>query len=347
MAIKAPKEKKPKPPKEKKPKPPKPPKEKKPKKPKKVKNAAVDDMEGIPEEEGGKKRKLPLLVFILVGAVLIAAAALIVIFVVIPKLSGEGDVPEPEPSEDPGVYYELPEQFEVGEVKVSAPQPLIAANVQAIKSVRVVYTYVDLTDAGAEVANYVSDLVSKEGLYVVDEEFVRTDAPDFTVPEGEVLLAKNLPKAETKVPAEGQSEGASAPAAEPVDMVLTVRLSWEPGTCVIVGDQEEGQVTNPPRGNNSPSSGATMSLNGALDYVKGLSPSVLGLSGESMDDYKVYALEGSAMVNGMPCIRMKVYSRDNPKGTNELAGSYLLSNDGQHLYQLDEVAGKVTELKLP
>lgn len=325
---------------EKKPKPPKAPREKKPKKPKKVKNAAVDEMEGVPGEEGGKKRKPPLLLFIIAGVVLIAAAALIVIFVVIPKLSGDGDgdVSEPEPSEDPGVYYELPEQFEVGEMKVSAPVPLIAANVQAVKSVRVMYTYVDLTDAGAEAANYVSQLVSKDGLYVVDEEFVRTDAPDFTVPEGEVLLAKNLPKTETAGAAEGGSE--------PVDMVLTVRLSWQPGTCVIVGDQEEGQVTNPPR-EDRPSSGATMSMNGALDYVKSLPPSVLGLSGESMDDYKVYALEGSAMVNGMACIRMKVYSRDNPNGTNRIVGSYLLSNDGQHLYQLDEVAGKVTELKLP
>lgn len=332
MAIKAPKEKKPK--------PPKAPKEKKPKKPKKVKNAPVDEMEGVSGEEGGKKRKPPLILFIIAGVVLIAAAALIVIFVVLPKLNGDGngDVPEPEPSEDPGVYYELPEQFEVGEMKVSALAPLIAANVQAVKSVRVMYTYVDLTDAGAEAANYVSQLVSKDGLYVVDEEFVRTDAPDFTVPEGEVLLAKNLPKAGTAGAADGDSE--------PVDMVLTVRLSWEPGTCVIVGDQEEGQVTSPSQGNR-PSSGATMSMNGALDYVKGLPPSVLGLSGESMAEYKVYALEGSAMVNGMPCIRMKVYSQDNPNGTNSIAGSYLLSNDGQHLYQLDEVAGKVTELKLP
>lgn len=338
-------------------------------KPKKGKKQAENE-EAV-ELEQGKKKGPPRLVLLIAVIVMALAVAAVVIFVVVPKLKG-GEPPEiedPEPS-DPAVYYELPENFSVGEQTVPAPVPLIAANVQAIKSVRVVYTYVDLTNAGEETASYVSKLVSEGKFYVVDEEFVRTDAPDFTTEEGEVLLAKNLPKpqkAENK-PAEGEgnaaataeptepatataepTEPAKEPAAaaeEPADMVLSVRISWKPGMFVIVSDQEEGKVTSPPRGTGT-ASGGSLSLNKGLDFIRGLSPSVLGLSGESMADYRVYAVDGTVMVDGKPCMRMQVYSRSGSSGTNKFVGMYFLSNDGQRLYRLNDDERGVTELKLP
>lgn len=349
MAKKEPKEKKAKPPKE--------------KKVKKGKGPAEEEILD-PEQGEGKKGGLPRLLLLLSVLVIFAAVAIIVIFVVLPKMNGdappEGD---PEPS-DTAVYYDLPESFSVGELTVPAPVPLIAANVQAVKSVRVVYTYVDLTDSGAETANYVSKLVSEEKFYVVDEEFVRTDAPDFTTEEGEVLLAKNLPKPEktdepagSAAPASSDEPGTSAepaasatpsapPQEEAPDMVLTVRVTWQPGMFVIASDQEEGKVTSPPR---TPGAGVGggLSVNRALDYIRGLPPSVLGLSGESMDSYRVYAMEGTVMVNGQTCMRMKVYSRNEVKDTNEFVGTYLLSKDGKRLYLLNESTDDVTELKLP
>lgn len=340
-------------------------KEKKVKPQKGKKQAKNEGAVGLEQEAGGKKKGLPRLILLIAIAVVTLAIAAIVIFVVLPKLSGE-EPPEggdPEPS-DTAVYYDLPENFDVGEQTVPAPVPLIAANVQAIKAVRVVYTYVDLTNSGEETANYVSKLVSEGKFFVVDEEFVRTDAPDFTAEEGEVLLAKNLPKPQKTEdkPAEGEGDAAAAaepaepaateptaPAAadeEPPDMVLSVRITWKPGTFVIVSDQEEGKVTTPPRGPNA-TSGGSLSLNGGLDYIKGLSPSVLGLSGESMDDYRVYAVDGTVMVNGKPCMRMQVYSRSDSGGTNAFEGIYFLANDGQRLYRLNEDGKGVTELKLP
>lgn len=321
-------------------------KEKKVKPKRGKKRAENEEAVDLEQAEGGRKKGLPRLILLIAVIVLALAVAAIVIFVVLPKMNTE--VPpdeEPEPS-DLGVYYELPESFSVGEETVPAPVPLVAANVQAVKSVRVVYTYVDLTNSGEETANYVSKLVSEGKFYVVDEEFVRADAPNFTAEEGEVLLARNLPKpAKTSSEAEEDGDGTAAAAEEPADMVLTVRISWKPEMFVIASDQEEGKVTSPPRSPGA-TSGGSLSLSGGLDYIKGLSPSVLGLSGESMDSYRVYAMDGTVLVDGKPCMRMQVHSRNESTGTNEFVGIYFLSNDGAHLYRLNEDERGVTELKL-
>lgn len=130
-------------------------------------------------------------------------------------------------------------------------------------------------------------------------------------------------------------------------MVLTVELTWSEGTMVVVCDQAEGRVTSPPLEQGSMTPGASMSMSEAVDYLYTLEPSVLGLSGTSMDSYRIYALDGAVMVNNQPCMRLSIYSREGPEQTNEVAGIYLLTRDATHLYQLDEAAGTVKEIKLP
>lgn len=350
--------------KEKKPKKEKPPK--KPKSAKKTRGKAGDAP--APEGEGGKKKgKLNPLVLIIGGAVVIAAAALLVIFVILPRLGGEE--PDPEPS-DTAVYYDLPESFAVGEQTVPGLTPLEAANVQAIRDVRVVYTYIDLTDAGAEAEAYASAL-RKEGFSVVDDEFVRTDAPEYDAPSGRVLLARDIEKPADAQGADGtEGDGGAAtpsPSSEPapastptptpeptsapedgwVDMVLTVELTWSPGQCVVVGDQAEGRVTSPPPPERPSVGGSSMSMREAAEFISGLSPSVLGLSGESMESYRVYALDGIVMVNGEPCLRLSVYSRDGAGQGNEFSGTYLLNRSGTRLYVLNTQTDAVEELPLP
>lgn len=329
--------------KEKRPKKERPPKKEKPVK--KAKGKAGDAP--APEGEGGKKKgKLNPLILIIGGVVIIAAAALIVIFVILPRLSGGDEEPDPKPS-DTAIYYDLPENFEVGEETVPGLTPLEAANVQAIRAVRVVYTYIDLTDAGAEAEAY-AGVLRGAGFSVVDEEFVRTEAPKYDTPSGQVLLAKNMPKpAADQGAAQDAADAAPTPAPEPVDMVLTVELTWSPGQCVVVGDQAEGKVTSPPPPARPTPSGSAMSMREAAEFVSGLSPSVLGLSGESMDAYRVYAMDGIVMVNGEPCLRLNVYSRESSTQGNDFSGVYLLNRSGTRLYVLDEQADEVKELPLP
>lgn len=348
----------------------KPKKEKLPKKPKSAqKTRGKAGGAPAPEGEGGKKKgKLNPLVLLIGGAVVIAAA-LLVIFVILPRLGGEE--PDPEPS-DTAVYYDLPESFAVGEQTVPGLTPLEAANVQAIRDVRVVYTYIDLTDAGAEAKAYASAL-RKEGFSVVDDEFVRTDAPEYDTPSGRVLLARDIERPADAAGADGTAGGGGAaeptpspssepastptpaPAPEPtsapedgwVDMVLTVELTWSPGQCVVAGDQAEGRVTSPPPSERPSVGGSAMSMREAAEFISSLSPSVLGLSGESMESYRVYAMDGIVMVNGEPCLRLSVYSRDSVGQGNDFSGTYLLNRSGTRLYVLDEQDNEVKELPLP
>ena len=46
-------------------------------------------------------------------------------------------------------------------------------------------------------------------------------------------------------------------------------------------------------------------------------------------------------------MRLNIYSREESDNSNNVAGIYLMSRDGQHLYLLDEEAERVTELELP
>ena len=357
---------KPKAPKE--PKPPKAPKEKKPKKPKKEKPPKakkgkkgqpvpeeVEGQEPGQEQEQGKKKKLPL-PFLLISLVVIVAAAVIVFLFVLPKLRGEDpDVIESVEPSPPVLPTELP----VGDNTV--PGMVLGSDeylAQAVLAKTITYTYTDLTDAGKVAETYVGQLKTAETKFsLVDEEFVRLkDEPDFTAAEGMVLMARNLPKPEPEATPEpeptpeedeeGKESGApeesaapseepspeptasAEPVEEPPDMVLTVRITWSPGKCVVTADEEEGRVTSPP---SSRPAQHPVTQRGAAQVLKRLDPAMLGLPGQSMEGYEVIPMDGTELVDGLTAIRMHVYSDDNASGTNDFMGSYLMTIDGDHL----------------
>lgn len=315
-----------------KPKKEKAPKEKKPKK-EKVPKEGEEGQEG---QEGKKKKKNPLL-FIL-PLVVIAAAAAIVIFVVLPRLGGGETDPDVEASVEPQPP-ELPPEYKVGEETI-AGMTLGAdeSEAKAELAKTVVYTYTDLVDAGKAAQTYTSQLTAESPAFsVVDEEFVRTSRPDFTTQEGMVLLARNIVPPE---PDEKEAEdGEEPPAPEPAE-VLTVRIEWSRGVCVVTADEAEGTVTSPPPPPASSSGGGSMSISQAQSYLEGLDPAKLGLAGTTMDEYQVLPIDGVVMVNDMPCTMLNIYSSD-AYNSNKFMGSYLMSLDGAHLYQLDPVTNEI------
>ncbi len=371
---------KPKAPKE--PKPPKAPKEKKPKKPKKEKPPKakkgkkgqpvpeeVEGQEPGQEQEQGKKKKLPL-PFLLISLAVIVAAAVIVFLFVLPKLRGEDpDVIESVEPSPPVLPTELP----VGDNTV--PGMVLGSDeylAQAVLAKTITYTYTDLTDAGKVAETYVGQLKTAETKFsLVDEEFVRLkDEPDFTAAEGMVLMARNLPKPEPETTPEpeptpeedeeGKESGApeesaapseepspeptasAEPVEEPPDMVLTVRITWSPGKCVVTADEEEGRVTSPP---SSRPAQHPVTQRGAAQVLKRLDPAMLGLPGQSMEGYEVIPMDGTELVDGLTAIRMHVYSDDNASGTNDFMGSYLMTIDGDHLYRVDPNTDAIIEVE--
>lgn len=368
------KPKEPKAPKEKKPKKPKPPKkEKPPKKPrppkkvkptKKPKKGAPPQGEGEEGQEGEQpqKKKLPLLLFIIVPVVVAALAAALVFFVILPRFGGPKD-PEPVATEEPQPP-ELPEELKVGEVSVPG-MALEADESGALAELAktVTYTYTNLVDAGKAAQTYTNQLRTADPAFsLVDEEFVRVlDDPDFSTRSGMVLLARTLPKPEpeaeeTSAPTEEPKEGESEPPEdsveptatpepteppEPVDegpdLLITVRITWSEGQCVVTADEEEGVITSPPPEPPAYSIG----IREAESQIRSMTPAELGLSGASIEDYEIFSEDIVETVDDMAYIKLNLYDAKPPYA---FAGSYLMAVDGKRLYRLDATTGELVEL---
>ena len=97
---------------------------------------------------------------------------------------------------------------------------------------------------------------------------------------------------------------------------------------MVTLELEAGNVTDPP--------GDGMTLDEALAFFNTINPSELGLEGTSMGEYDVYTGSGAVFVQGVPCQKFQVYSKDNPEQTNHLEGTFLMNGDGTRLYRINE-----------
>ena len=334
---------------------PKAPKEKKPKKEKAPKEKK-QKKEKAPKEPGQKKKLNPIM--LIIPLAVIAAAAAIIFFVVLPRFRGSEEPPEPTPTLEPQPPV-LPTSIPVGDTPIIGMElGADESGATAEQAKTITYIYSNLNDAGRAAETYARQLAGESPtFYVVNEEFVRSDLPDFSAPEGMVLMARNVPQEEpaatappeSDAPEDGESQPPESPepepepTEEPVKMVLTVRITWSEGQCIVTADEVEGEVTSPPRDPNVPS-GEVVTILGAQDRLKSMSPAELGLPGESMDEYEVMPRNGMEMVDGVACIRLYVYE-DSSRGGSEFMGSYLMSVDGRHLYRVDPITDEIEVLK--
>lgn len=180
-----------------------------------------------------------------------------------------------------------------------------------------IYRYEELTFGNQAAEEYVTLLTAEDmGFQVVDAEDRIAETPDFSAGDGQVSLAK--PSSE-----DGR--------------LLQMNIAWAAESCDITVTRPKGKI--------AAEKVEPMTTPDALHFLENLSPSTLGLEGESMSEYRVYALEGQVMVNGIPCIQMQVYKNDLPEGSNAISGSYMLTGDKKHLYRHEE-GGSVVELSL-
>ena len=127
-------------------------------------------------------------------------------------------------------------------------------------------------------------------------------------------------------------------------MVITVRITWSEGQCVVTADEVEGKVTSPPL-NGAPGVTPSVGVREAEDQLMAMTPAELGLPGESMADYEVMAQNGIEMVNDDErCIRIDVYNGSTGPNPYEFVGTYLISTNGAHLYRLNPTTNQLEEL---
>ncbi|MCI8801734.1 MAG: hypothetical protein HFG01_00130 [Oscillibacter sp.] len=195
------------------------------------------------------------------------------------------------------------------------------------------YTYEGVSDPKGLMAAYAVLMTQEDvGFSAIDAEMVRTDLPDF----------------------EGKEATEDAPASPPVTTVTLARngdidneivhsllLEWDEDSCSVTVDTPSGRVRDP-----KPPASAPQAPGLTVEGFKQLNPAVLGLEGSSMEEYNVLVQDGLIMVYGSPCVRISAYSVNQQTGSNEIAGSYFLSADGQHVYRYDTESNSVEELEI-
>lgn len=205
-----------------------------------------------------------------------------------------------------------------GEEEASAEEKAAeeAAAQEALLNQVLVYTY---SGIGADtINNYAAALCSSdEGFVLVSDswrplDIQQTNYSDTQVP-GELILARNA----TSEAADGR--------------VFQIKLSWGQGNCTAEVSCPEGKILD-----------EDMSIQDEAGYLETLSPSELGLSGDSMDDYRIYPQEGTVLIDGKVYRKFTVYSIDPNTKTNKFEGSFLV--DGHKLFKLDQFNGTVTPL---
>lgn len=294
---------------------------------KKDQQEAVEELEEALEQEGRKKKKKKKKILLLIPILVLAIGAGAFFFLRSRGPLGGASGEEPPEEKEPEDIVEAPENYSFGEgepalaalpvfsenVVVHAPEPPEAAEGED-PITAVTYRYEGFEDAKGMLTSYAGLLTAADvGFVYVDEDLTVAEAPDFEAESGTALLAKA-----------GNTEGS----------VNTIELIWTAEEGTVVTDTVEGQIRQPRP--------ETLSLSQAEDYVRSLSPAALGLSGESMDEYNVYPLAGSVLVDGKPCLHISVYSVDAASGTNVIAGEYFISADKSHIYRRDAASGRVS-----
>lgn len=201
------------------------------------------------------------------------------------------------------------------------------------------YHYLEVPEPHAAMEEYVTLLTDEEhGFLAVNEELYKVKVPSIYRAADDVYLAKEIgaqAQGETQDEAQGENEGSHGQSQES-GQVLRLHLQWKEDECAVTVSIEQGEIKKELH---------PMTSIEAVDYIRSLPPSKLGLPGDTMQDYFVYALDGGVLVNGEPCIRMNVYSRSGAAGTNEVAGCYYLSSIKKKIYQQDMQTGAVVEVK--
>lgn len=189
--------------------------------------------------------------------------------------------------------------------------------------VRCRYTY-DIPAPAALVDRYISELLKEEHNFVLTDidHVILMDRPELEDRVGEVILAR-----------ESEVEG----------RLFQIAVGWsEEGNLSAEVSVPEAVLQEPEKSDDEPAS-----LDEQMEYMQGLDPARLGLSGSSMDEYEIFPVEGLIQVDDFTCRRFNIYEIQRPDGEAHIpviVGTYFLSTDQQHIYRQDSQGGALIEL---
>lgn len=169
------------------------------------------------------------------------------------------------------------------------------------------YVYTGLSQAGQDTREYLEALETNWDCRV-GSSLADASAPDYSAEEGQAVAVQ-----ETEDP----------------DFLFVLRCQWKGDGCTIAPERVAASELDWPE-----ESGVT--LKEAVEYLQNLSPAQLGLAGSSMQEYTVFAQEGTAYLDDTPCLCLNVYRATD----HQFAQSYLLTLPRMELYRLDRQTGE-------
>ena len=107
-----------------------------------------------------------------------------------------------------------------------------------------------------------------------------------------------------------------------------LEVRWEEDTCTITPSIE----LPPPKTEIS-----QISVEEAVSTLEGYSAQSLGLPKDSMEEYTVIAEDVLVLVDGTISFKLDVYD----SSTDQVAGSYMITLDGSHIYRLNPISRTV------
>ena len=175
----------------------------------------------------------------------------------------------------------------------------------------VTYTYSQLT-SGSETARDYTQALEQDYDCRILADLESGGTPDFSASSGQALAAQE---------------------SEDSDDVLLLTIQWEDTSCSVTPSQTTKEDLPQPQSQS-------LTLDEATDYMKSLSPSYLGLSGSSMDQYTVLPQDGTVMLDDELCLCFNVYRTED----HRFEQSYLLTVPDRQVYRLDRETGQATPL---
>lgn len=226
-----------------------------------------------------------------------------------------------------GTYVE----DEVSEEQLSSSSEVVLPSLlESVPQEAFIYTYDTSTTGktgGVATAEYVS-VLQKSSFKIVDPfhpvngEYYEMLTPDFTQRAGTVALARGLSVS---------------------GRIFLIIIDWTQYGAVVTVSQEPGSIWVAPK--TSAASRGSLSIEDAVTYLSTRSPSELGLSGTSMNDYAVYTAEGLLMINGTTYRQFNIVENAHDGSGNSFAGSYLIESEG-NVFQLDNITGVIAPLNI-
>lgn len=173
----------------------------------------------------------------------------------------------------------------------------------------VTYTYSQLTSGSQTARDYTQALEQDYSCRIL-ADLETGGTPDFSPSSGQALAAQE---------------------SEDSDDVLLLTIQWEDTSCSVTPSQTTKDALPQEE---------SITLDEAVDYMKGLSPSYLGLPGSSMDQYTILPQDGTVLLDGKPCLCLNIYFAQ----THAFEESYLLTVPDLQVYKLNRETGQADPL---